>query len=95
MGVGSAQHQVDEVGKLRHHLRERVEHVFDPFVRREQSERQQHLSSIHSELALVEIRRHERYVGNAVRNEIDLARRRPVYLLQDGPAAFRHNHQAG
>ena len=83
MGVRGAQNDVDDIGKLRHEFRKRVEHVFDAFVRRKQSESQQHLLALHAKLVLVKIRSNKRDVGNAMRNEIDLCRRRLVNLLQD------------
>ena len=75
--------------------RQRVEHVLDALVRREQPERQQHQPALHAELVLVVIRIDERHVGNAVRDEIDLGRRRLVDLLQHLPAPLGHDHQPG
>ena len=83
MGMRGAQHDVHNVGKLRHHMRKSVEHMLNPLVRRKQAERQQHLPAAHAELVLVEIRGNEWYIGNAVRDEIDFGRRRPVHLFED------------
>ena len=95
VGVRGAQHDIDDVGKLRHHIRESIEHMFNPLVRRQQPERQQHLLSAHAELVLVIIRGDEWHVGNAMRDEIDLGRRRLVHLLQDRSSPLRHDHQPG
>ena len=35
VGMGGAQHNVNNVGKLRQNMRQSVEHIFDPLVRRE------------------------------------------------------------
>ena len=63
VGMGGAQHDVNHVGKLRQDLRQRLEHVLDSLVRREQAEGEQHHPAFHAELVLVEVRIHERDVG--------------------------------
>jgi len=68
--------------------------VLDSLVRGEQPEREQHRPSFHAELVLVVVRIDERYVRNAVRDEIDLGRRRLVHLLQHQPSALGHDHEA-
>ncbi|MGH7967269.1 MAG: hypothetical protein ACREIC_00935, partial [Limisphaerales bacterium] len=67
-----AQHDVNDVGKLRQDLWQRIEHVFDALVRREQAEGQQHLFARHHELVIEIIRVGERHVGDAMRDEINL-----------------------
>ena len=95
VGMRGAQHDVDDVGKLRHDIRERIEHLFNPLVRREQPEGQQHPPSVHTKLFLVMIRGDEWHVGNTMRDEIDLAHWRLVHLLQEVSSALRHDHQPG
>ena len=51
--------------------------------------------SFHAELVLEIGRIDEAHVGNAVRDEIDLGRRRLVNVLQHLPPALSHDHQPG
>src|SRR5579863_6385799 len=95
VGVSASQHDIGEIGKLRHHLLECMKHVLNPFIRREQSERQQNLPSVYGELALVEIRSNEWHIRNTMRDEIDYGLRSVVHLLQDDSCPLRHYHQAG
>ena len=95
VGVRGAQHDVDDLGKLRHDIRECVEHMFNSLVRRQQPEGQQHLLSAHAKLFLVTVRGGEWHVGDTMRDQIDLGRRRLVHLLQEVSSPLRHDHQPG
>ena len=90
-----AQHDVNDVGKFPDDVRQRPQRILDALVRRQQSEREQHLLARHAELVLEIIRVGERHVGNAVRDEINLGRRRLINFAQKFPAAFAHHHQPG
>ena len=56
VGMRGAQHDIDDVGKLGQDLRQRLEHVLDALVGREQAEGEQHQPAFHAELVLVVIR---------------------------------------
>ena len=58
---------------------------FDPLVRREQAEAEQHGLALDAEEVLVEARIDERHVGYAVGNQVDLLRRHVI----DRPAGTR------
>ena len=95
VGMRRAQHHIDDIGKFRQNLRQRVEHLLDALVRREQSEGEQHEPSFHAELVLVKIRIDERNIGNAVRDEIDFGRRRLINLPQHPLPVLRHRDEPG
>ncbi len=78
-----AQHDVNDVGKFADDVRQCAQRKLDALVRREQTEREQHLFARHAELVLEIIRVGERHVGNAVRDEIDLGRRRLIDIAQE------------
>ena len=80
VGMGGAEDDINNLGKLRQNLRQGIEHVLDALVRRKQAEREQHHPSFHPELVLEISRIDEAYIGNAVRDKIDLGRRRLVNL---------------
>ena len=67
-----AEDDVDDVGKLANDLRQRLERVLDPFVRREQAERESDVLPLDAELFLEAVRIDERHVGNAMRDDVDL-----------------------
>ena len=90
-----AQHDINDVGKFPDDVRQRPQRIFDALVRRQQPEREQHLFARHAEFVLEIIRVGERHVGNAVRDEINLCRRRLINVAQKFPAAFAHHHQPG
>ena len=74
--MGGAQHDVDRGRAARHDRRQRVDHVLDALVRREQPERQQDHPSLDAEATLaLEPGRH---LGDAVRNDVDAVRRDAV-----------------
>jgi len=91
--MGGPQHDINHVRKLGQNARQRVEHVLDAFVRRKQPERQQHHPPLHAELVFVIIRIHERDVGDAVGDDVNLARGGLENLLQHLPAPVGHHHQ--
>ena len=72
-----AQDDINNVREFRQNLRQSVQHMLNSLVRRKQPEREQHNPSFHAKLVLVIIRIDKRYVGNAMRDEIDLGRRAP------------------
>ena len=76
-------------------MRQGVEHIFDPLVRRKQPEREQHHLAFHTELVLEIGRIDKTYVGNAMRDEIDLGRWCLVNLLQHLSPPVSHDHEPG
>ena len=80
VGMGGAQHDIDDVGKLGQDFRQRLQHMLDSLVGREQAEGEQHQPAFHAELILVEIGVHERDIGDAVGDDVNLGRRRLVDL---------------
>ena len=76
-------------------MREGIEHICNPLVRRKQPEREQHHFSFHAELVFEIGRIDKPYVGNAMRDEINLGRWRVVNLLQHLSSAFSHDDEPG
>ena len=83
-----AQHDVNDVGKFPDDVRQRAQGILDALVRRQQTEREQHLLARHAELVFEIIRVGKRHVGNAVRNEVNLVCRRLIDIAQKLPAPF-------
>ena len=71
-----AHHEVDEIGKVPHHGRQRANHGLDTLVRAQQTERQQQAALRHAELRLerllIGVAIHH---GDAVRNDPHASRR--------------------
>src|SRR6516162_10142090 len=82
-----AEDDINHLGELRQNQRQGLEHVLDTLVRRKQAEREQNQPPFHPELVLEISRIDEAYIRNTMRDEIDLRRRRLVYLLQHLSAA--------
>ena len=82
MRMGRARHQVHHVFVFRQDLRHGLNYVFNALVRREQAEGEQHRFAFDAEAVLVEIGIEKGQVGNAVRNQVDLAARHLEDFLQ-------------
>ena len=93
--MGGAQDDINNVGKLRQNVRQGVEHIFDPLVRRKQPEREQHHPAFHAELVLEMGRIDKTYIGNAMRDKIDFGWRCLVNLLQHLSPTLSHDHESG
>ncbi|OPY59991.1 MAG: hypothetical protein A4E57_04595 [Syntrophorhabdaceae bacterium PtaU1.Bin034] len=91
--MGGAEHNVNGLGVLGDDRGEGVDHRFDAFARREQTKSENHLSTFHSVLVLVEVGVHKGNIGNAVMYEGDLLRGDVVDLPEDVFTAPAHNDQ--
>ena len=89
-----AEDDVDDVGELADHLRQRLEGVLDPLVRREQAEREDDVLPLDAELFLRRVGIDERHVGNAVGDDVDLRRGDAVDVEQELAAALRHHDES-
>jgi hypothetical protein len=69
------------------------EFIFDSFVRREQSKRQEDSFSLHSKLIFVKIRVDERDVRDAMRDDVDLFSRDAIDFLQETFASVGHHNE--
>ena len=70
--VRGAQHDIDDVRELRDDVGQRVQHVLDPLVGRQQAECQQDLLPFHAELVFEKTGVRERHIRNPVRDDVDL-----------------------
>ncbi len=91
--MGCPKHDIDQIGMLPGDLRQRLNHVLDPFARGEQAEGQQHLLVLDPELILEGVRIDEGRIRNAVRDQIDLGRGRTIDLPQNRAPALGHHDQ--
>src|SRR5690242_7771143 len=82
------QDDVNDIGKLVENLRQRLQNILDPLVRRKQTESEQHHLSFHVKLVFEIGGIDETYIGNAMGDKIDLRRRRLVDVLQHLSAAL-------
>ena len=91
--MGRARDDVDHILVFRQNVRQRLNHVFDSLIRREQAERKQDGFPFYVEAIFVEIRIEEWHVGNAVRNHIDLVARHFENFLQKLGRQLAHYDQ--
>ena len=92
--MGRARDDIYHILVLGQNLRQRLNHVFDSLVRREQAERKEYRFSFHAEAILVEIGIQKWQVRNAVRNHVDLAARHFEDFLQELGRQLAHHDQA-
>jgi hypothetical protein len=92
VGMRGSEHDVDRVGVPLEDRRQRVDHVLDALVGREQPEGEDHVLAADAELVLAAAR--GRHVRNAVRDPVDLPLRYAVDLAQQGGARRAHHHDA-
>ena len=67
--------------------------MFNALIRRKKPKCQQHLLTGHAKLVLIMIRGDERYIGNSMRDEVDLSQWRMINLLQHRLSPLSHNNQ--
>src|ERR1035437_4284416 len=91
VGMSRACDHVDDIFVLRQNVRQRLNHVFDSLIRRQQAEREQHRFSFHAEAVLIEIGIQKRQVGHAMRNHVDLAAGYFEDLLQQLGGQLAHH----
>src|SRR5579863_594570 len=94
MGVGGARRHVDNIFVLRQNVRQCPNDVFDSLVRREQAEGEEYRFPFHAKAFLIEIGIQKWQVGNAMRNQVDLAAGYFEYLLQELGRQLAHHDQA-
>src|SRR5208282_3875334 len=75
MWMRGTRHHVSDVLVFRQNCRQRLDHVFDSLIRRDQPKRKEYSLSFHVETILVEIGVQKWQVWNAMRNHVDLAAR--------------------
>ncbi|QDV06244.1 hypothetical protein Poly30_17510 [Planctomycetes bacterium Poly30] len=92
VGVSGAQDDVDRVREALDDGRQRVDHVLDAFVGREQPEGEDHPLTFHADARLAGIASGEH--RNPVGDQIDLARGNPVNAPKQLDRVFAHDHEA-
>jgi len=85
---------IHNIAVLRQDARQRLNHVFDAFVRRQQAKREHDDFSFRAEAILVKVGIDERNVGDPVRNQVDLVARDTEDLLQDLSGVLAHHNHA-
>ena len=91
--VRRSRHDVRDVLMFRQDVRQRLDYVFNPLVRREQPEGKQYSFPFHAKAVLIEIGIQKWQVGNAVRNHVNLAARHLEDFLQELRREFAHHNQ--
>ena len=81
-----AQHDIDEVRKLGQNFRQRVEHMLNAFVRREQTKRQQHQPPLDSKFIFIKV-----HVGNPMWNHFNFFVGRLENFLQQLASTLGHD----
>jgi len=77
-----AGNDVNDILVLRQDLWERLDHILNSLVRREQAEREQHCFPFHTKAVLVEIGIQEWQIGNTMWNHVDFVSRHFEDFLQ-------------
>src|ERR1039458_879212 len=73
VGMSRACDDVHNVLVFGQNLRQRLNHVFDPFIRREQAEREKYSLAFDPKSVLIEVRIEEGQVRNSVGNHVNFA----------------------
>ena len=92
VGVGCAKDDVDDFWKLSHNRRQCVQHIFNAFVGRKQSKRQQNCLAFDAELVLEIGGIDKADVWNPMRDQIDFVERGVINVMQHLASAFGHHH---
>ena len=95
IGMGRAQDDIDGVRAGFDDPRHGIEHDLDALVGRQKTERQDHRLSGEAEFCLGVMRFEKRDVGDAVRDDLDLARRHVMHRAQELVAFLRHDDELG
>jgi hypothetical protein len=90
--MSGAENDVHRIGVALEDRRQRVDDVLDPFVRRQEPEREEHPLALDPEPVLAVAG--ERDIRDAVRNEVDLVVRHTVHLVEQLGALRAHDDEA-
>ncbi|MDQ1158317.1 hypothetical protein QE385_002644 [Sphingomonas sp. SORGH_AS 950] len=95
IGMGRAQHDIEQFGMMRGDGGQRLDDRLDPLVGRQQTEGEDDLAALPAELRLERVGRDQLAVGHAVRDHRDLARIGAIDALEDVEAFVRHDDDLG
>ena len=79
---------------LRQNRRQCPNHVLNPLVRRQQAECEQHELALRAKPVFEIVGIHERKIGHAVRNNIDLSARNRIHFAQEAGRLLAHHNKA-